>query len=135
MKRGKLVSCEGINMPDNKVIRAMKGDDDGCKYLGVLEVDDIKHTEMKRKVQKEYFRRVRKILKSRLNGGNIIKAKNARAVSVMRIGYFEATRGYVIYMNKHISPRGLKITCLYSTWTRLTGGTMTNRCFCYRGEY
>ena len=34
------------------------------------------------------------------------------------------------------SPRGLKITCLYSTWTRLTGGTMTNRCFCsIRGEY
>ena len=35
---------------------------------------------------------------------------------------------------------GLKITYLYSTWTRLTGGTMTNRCFCYirgniRGEY
>ena len=34
----------------------------------------------------------------------------------------------------------LKITYLYSTWTRLTGGTITNRCFCYirgniRGEY
>ena len=47
-------------MRDNKVIRAMKGDDDGYKYLGVLEVDDIKQTEMKQNVQKEYFRRVRK---------------------------------------------------------------------------
>ena len=77
MKRGKLINCEGINMRDNKVIRAMKGDDDGYKYLGVLEVDDIKQTEMKQNVQKEYFRRVRKILKSKLNGGNIIKAINA----------------------------------------------------------
>ena len=76
MKRGKLINCEGINMRD-KVIRAMKGDDDGYKYLGVLEVDDRKHTEMKGKVQKEYFRRVRKIRKSKLNGGNIIKAINA----------------------------------------------------------
>ena len=76
MKRGKLINCEGINMRD-KVIRAMKGDDDGYKYLGVLEVDDRKHTELKGKVQKEYFRRVRKIRKSKLNGGNIIKAINA----------------------------------------------------------
>ena len=34
-----------------------------------------------------------------------------------------------------LRPRGA-LTYLYSTWTRLTGGTMTNRCFCYiRGEY
>ena len=35
-------------------------------------------------------------------------------------------------------PRGTsKMTYLYSTWMmRLTGGTMTNRCFCYiRGKY
>ena len=73
-------------MRDNKVIRAMKGDDDGYKYLGVLEVDDIKQTETKQNVQKEYFRRVRKILKSKLNGGNIIKAINTKAVSVIRYG-------------------------------------------------
>ena len=59
---------------------------------------------------------------------------------MVSIGYFEATRGYVWSrgdMCEHISPRDLKMTYLYSTWMmRLTGGTMTNRCFCYiRGKY
>ena len=89
-------------MRDNKVIRAMKGDDDGYKYLGVLEVDDIKQTETKQNVQKEYFRRVRKILKSKLNGGNIIKAINARAVSVIRYsaGIIDWTKEELQIMNR-----------------------------------
>ena len=64
----------------------MKEDDDGYKYLGVLEVEDIKHLKMKELVRKEYFRRVKKILKSKLNGGNTIKAINSRAVSIIRYG-------------------------------------------------
>ena len=35
---------------------------DAYKYLGVLEGDEIKHTEMKLRIGKEYFRCVRKIL-------------------------------------------------------------------------
>ena len=42
------------------------GDVDAYKYLGMLEGDEIKHTEMKRRIEKKYFRRVRKILKSKL---------------------------------------------------------------------
>ena len=37
-------------------------------------------------IQKEYYRRVRKILKSKLNGGNIVKAVNLSAVSMVRYG-------------------------------------------------
>ena len=40
------------------------GDVDAYNYLGMLE--GVKHTEMKRRIEKEYFRRVRKILKSKL---------------------------------------------------------------------
>ena len=36
------------------------GDEDAYKYLGVLEGDEIKHTQMKRRIEGEYFRRVRK---------------------------------------------------------------------------
>ena len=75
MKRGRLTHSEGITLPDNLQIRGMKEDDDGNKYQGVLEV-----------VRKEYFRRVKKILKSKLNGGNTIKAVNSRAVSIIRYG-------------------------------------------------
>ena len=50
----------------------------------MLEGDEIKHTEMKRKIEKEYFCRVRKILKSKLNGGNMVQAMNFRAVAGVR---------------------------------------------------
>ena len=42
------------------------GNVDAYKYLGMLEGDEIKHTEMNRRIEKEYFRRVRKIFKSKL---------------------------------------------------------------------
>ena len=58
----------------------------GYKYLGILEADGIKHDEMKEQLKKEYIRRVRNVLKSKLNWGNIISAINSRAVSTVRYG-------------------------------------------------
>ena len=74
MKGGKVVKSEGISMLD------------GYKYLGILEADGVKHEEMKDQIKEEYIRRVRNILKSKLNGGNIILAINSRAVSIVRYG-------------------------------------------------
>ena len=74
MKGGKVVKSEGISMLD------------GYKYLGILEADGVKHEEMKDQIKEEYIRRVRNILKSKLNGGNIISAINSRAVSIVRYG-------------------------------------------------
>ena len=42
--------------------------------------------DMKENVTKEYYRRVRKILKSKLNGANVINAINTRAVAIIRYG-------------------------------------------------
>lgn len=86
MKRGKLMKSDGISLPDGNKIRSLDEEGAGYKYLGILETDTIKHDEMKQTVRKEYFRRVRKILKSKLNGGNTIKAINTRAVAVIRYG-------------------------------------------------
>ena len=41
---------------------------------------------MKNNIKKEYVRRIRKILSSKLNGGNIISSINSRAVSIIRYG-------------------------------------------------
>ena len=49
-----------------------------------MEADDVKHEEMKDQIKEEYISRVRNILKSKLNGGNIISAINSRAVSIVR---------------------------------------------------
>jgi len=84
IKRGKVVESDGLCMPDGAMMRNIE--ESGYKYLGVLEVDGIKHDQMKDQVKKEYTRRVRNILKSKLNGGNIISAINSRAVSVVRYG-------------------------------------------------
>ena len=46
LKRGKVVRCEGIEMPNNQVIKSL-GEGEGYKYLGMLEADGVKHMEMK----------------------------------------------------------------------------------------
>ena len=50
----------------------------------MLQADQIRHQEMKDKVTKEYKRRVRKILETKLNAGNLIKGINTWAVSLLR---------------------------------------------------
>ena len=85
MKRGKACACDGIVLLDAQVIRGLE-DGDGYRYLGVLEADDVKHNEMKQSISKEYLRRIRKILKSKLDGVNIVSAINSRAVSLARYG-------------------------------------------------
>ena len=75
MKKGKIVKSDGIQLPHDKVIKSLeKGE--SCKYLGVLEADEVMVTEMKDKVKKEYYRRVRKVLEAKLNNGNVFKAIN-----------------------------------------------------------
>ncbi|CAB4035993.1 Hypothetical predicted protein [Paramuricea clavata] len=84
MKRGKIVECNGIQLPDEKTIKSVE--EDGYKYLGILELDKIMEGEMKRKFVKEYGRRLRLVLKSKLNGRNKIMAMNTWAVALLRYG-------------------------------------------------
>ena len=70
LKRGRLAQSEGIRLPDETTIRAMR-EIEGYKYLGVLEADGMLHDTMKKKIAKEYLRRVRKVAQSKLNGGNL----------------------------------------------------------------
>ena len=84
MKRGKVVKSEEIRMPYAKMMKNIE--EDGYRYLGILEADGVKREEMKYQIKKEYIIRVRNILKSKLNGENIILAINSRAVSIVRCG-------------------------------------------------
>ena len=85
MKRGKIVKNDGIELPDGERIRSLEIDE-AYKYLWVLQSDKEKSKEMKEIVRKEYFRRLRMILRSSLNSGNTVQAINARAVSIIRYG-------------------------------------------------
>ena len=59
-------------------------DETGYTYLGILETDKIKEKEMKEKFSKEYLRRLRLMLSSKLSGRNKIMAINTWAASVMK---------------------------------------------------
>ena len=71
MEKGKIVKSVGIELPVGKVIRSLQ-EGESYKYLGILEADKSLEEKMKLIVSKEYIRRLRKVLKSKLNGGNLI---------------------------------------------------------------
>ena len=82
LKRGKMVRTEGIELPDEKRMREVSLD--GYKYLGVLQLDSIMNREMKEKVKSEYIRRVKRLLRSKLNGGNVKAGMNTWTVGIIR---------------------------------------------------
>ena len=49
---------------------------EGFTYLGIIESDKVKEIEMKEKITNEYKRRLRLILKSKLNERNKVTAIN-----------------------------------------------------------
>ena len=78
LEKGKIVKSVGIELPDGKVIKSLQ-EGESCKYLGILEADKFLEERMKLNVLKEYIRRLRKVLKSKLNGGNLVHGVNAWA--------------------------------------------------------
>ena len=50
----------------------------------IIEGEEIKHNEMKEKINKEYIKRLKAILGSKLNFGNAVKAVNTWAIPVFR---------------------------------------------------
>ena len=84
LKKGKLVKFEGIHLYNQETMKEL--DENGYTYLGILELDEIKEHEMKIKVTAEYKRRLRLILKPKLNGKNKTEAINTWEVALLRYG-------------------------------------------------
>ena len=82
VKAEKRESAGGMELSSGEVIPELESGK-GCKYLGILQVDHIMHTEMKYKIKKEYYRRVRQLTTSKLNDGNTIRAINFRAATLV----------------------------------------------------
>ena len=53
-------------------------------HFGILDADKFLEAKLKLNVSKEYIRRLRKVLKSKLNSGNLVRGVNAWAVSLLR---------------------------------------------------
>ena len=88
MKSSKLHKTEGVELPNQVVIRTLR-ENTTYKYLGILEADTIRQQEMKEKIQKEYLRRARKLLRTKLYCRNLVKGINIWAVPLIRyLGLF-----------------------------------------------
>ena len=83
MEIGKIVKSVSIELPDGKVIKPLQGGE-SYKYLGILEADKFLEEKMKLSVSKEYIRRIRNVLKSKLNGEILVCGVNTWAVSLLR---------------------------------------------------
>ena len=81
IQRGKVTSTEGIQLPHGNNIKDIH--ETRYEYLGIIEGEDIKHQEMKEMIKKEYIKGLKAILKSKLNSGNTVKAKNTWAVPII----------------------------------------------------
>ena len=86
LKRTKVdqAKSRSLNLSHGKLIKTI--DEEEYKYFGILEYDKMKEKEMATEFVREYKRKLRLILRSKLNGKNKIKAINSWAVAIMRYG-------------------------------------------------
>ena len=84
MNRGKVKTTDGIELLSGEKIKGIEKD--GYKYLSILKYNRVKEQEMKDKLRNEYFRSEKLILKSKLNGMNMIMPSNICAVCSLRYG-------------------------------------------------
>ena len=108
LKTGVKEEVQGFVLPDGEVVKEV--DENGYRYLGVLEGAAIKTKEMKALIRNEYLRRVKLVARSKLYAGNLVKAMNVWAVSVVRYtaGVLEWTKREL----KDMDVRTRKILCM-----------------------
>ena len=81
-EKGKIVKSVGIELSDCKAIKSLH-EGESYKYLGILEADKFSEEKMKLNVLREYSR-LRTVLKTKLNGGNLVCGINTWTVSLLR---------------------------------------------------
>ena len=75
MEKGKIVKSVGRELQDGQVIKSLQ-ESKSYKYLEILHANKFLEEKMKLNVSKEYIRRIRKVLKPKLNGGNLVCGVN-----------------------------------------------------------
>ena len=83
MEKGKIVKSVDIELSNGKVITSVQ-EGESYKYLRILEADKFLEEKMNLNVLKKYIRSLRKVLKSKLNGGNLVCGVNIWAVPLLR---------------------------------------------------
>ena len=100
MNRGKEVECNGIEVENGEEIGQIGK---GYKFLGILEKGD--------NIRKEYFKRLRATLKSKLNAKYVFQVINTWLVPTVRysVGIIEWTKEEAT----EIDPKARKVIIMY----------------------
>ena len=80
MEKREIVKSVGIELPDGEVIMSLQEGES----LGILEAGQFLEQKMKLNVSTEYIRRLRKVLKSKLNGENLVPGIKTWVESLLR---------------------------------------------------
>ena len=75
MENGKRKTAEGIKQQNQKSIK-MFGKKENYEYLGILVINTIKQAGMKRKMRKDYIKRIKRHLETNPCNRNLIKRIN-----------------------------------------------------------
>ena len=102
IRTGKKVESDDIELDDGSHITDLQ-QDTTYKYLGIEENSGIEHKMMRKKIQDEYVRRLKKICKSQLTSKNKVTAINQLAVPVVSYGF-----GIVDWHQKHLNALDVK---------------------------
>ena len=116
------MKSDGIPLSNDKVIKSLE-EGRSYKYLGVLEADEMMVNEMKEKVEKEYYRRERKVLETKVNSGNVLKSistwlgwsrpqleeidRRTRKLLTMHNGFHPKSNADRLYLSRSEGGRGL----------------------------
>ena len=99
------LTSSGIELPNDQHIGEIE--EEGYKYLGILQLDKTLNTKMKGKITSEYIRRVKKLCRSKLNGGHLMDGINTWAVGV--VGYSAGIEDWTMEMVANMDRRTRKI--------------------------
>ena len=72
MKSSKQQLTDGMELLRQEKIRTF-GEKETYEYLGIWEAENVKQERIKDKIKKEYLRRTRKLLETKLSSRNLIK--------------------------------------------------------------
>ena len=97
--------------------------------MGILEADRFLEEKMKLNVSKECIRRLRKVLKSKLNGGNLVRGVNTLAVSVIRY-----SAAFVSWRKSELQAIDIKTRKLFTIYGALHPKSDVDRLYIPRKE-
>ena len=82
----------------------MEVEENGYKYFGIFQLDQTLSTKMKGEVTAEYIRRVNKLCRSKLTGGNRIRSIHVWVVRVIRYraGILDWTTNELVNIDRRI---------------------------------